>query len=155
GEAQSGHLKNIGYSLYLKMLEDAINSLLGKTPIASREVDIKLSMSAFISDTYISEDRVRLELYRRLSRCGSIHDVLEIEEEMVDRFGKIDVPTKQFLQLIEIKILATQRAIVLISNYGQNISIKYEDEKKVTLQSRSRDDDDLIATVLTYLRSHA
>ena len=155
GEAQSGHIKNIGYSLYLKMLEDAINSLLGKTPVASKEVDIKLSISAFINDNYITEDRVRLELYRRLSRCGSVHDVLEIEEEMVDRFGKLDVSTKQFLQLIEIKILATSQNIVLISNYGQNITIKYEDEKKITLQSRSRDDDDVIATVLLHLRSKA
>jgi len=155
GEAQSGHLKNIGYSLYLRMLEDAINSLMGKSPIASREVDIKLSISAFISDSYIPEDRVRLELYRRLSKCGSIHDVLEIEEEMVDRFGKLDVSTKQFLQLIEIKILATGQNIVLVSNYGQNITIKYEDEKKITLQSRSRDDDDVIATVLIHLRGKA
>jgi len=155
GEAQSGHLKNIGYSLYLRMLEDAINALLGKTPIASREVDIKLSISAFISDTYITEDRVRLELYRRLSKCRSIHDVLEIEEEMLDRFGKLDIPTKQFLQLIEIKILATGQNITLISNYGQNITIKYEDEKKITLQSRSRDNDDVIATVLTHLRIKA
>ena len=155
GEAQSGHIKNIGYSLYLKMLEDAINSLLGKAPVASKEVDIKLTINAFISDSYIVEDRVRLELYRRLSRCLSIHEVLEIEEEMVDRFGKIDVTTKQFLQLIEIKILASTRGIVLISNYTQNITIKYEDEKKVTLQSRSRDDDDIIDTVLTHLRKMA
>ena len=153
GEAQSGHLKNIGYALYLRMLEDAINALMGKTPVASREVDMKLSISAFISDSYIAEDRVRLELYRRLSRCGSIHEVLEIEDEMLDRFGKMDVPTKQFLQLIEIKILATQHHIVLVSNYGQMITLKYEDEKKQTLQSRSRDDDDVIDTVLHYLRN--
>lgn len=152
GEAQSGHIKNIGYSLYLKMLEDAINSLLGKSPIASKEVDIKLSISAFISDAYIVEDRLRLELYRRLSKCASVHQVLEIEAEMVDRFGKIDVPTKQFLELIEIKILAASKEIALISNYGQNITVKYHDEKKILLQSRSKDDDDLIASVLNHLR---
>ncbi|MBP6497782.1 MAG: transcription-repair coupling factor, partial [Campylobacteraceae bacterium] len=152
GEAQSGHIKNIGYSLYLKMLEDAINSLLGKSPIASKEVDIKLSISAFISDAYIVEDRLRLELYRRLSKCASVHEVLEIEAEMVDRFGKIDVPTKQFLELIEIKILAASKEIALISNYGQNITVKYHDEKKILLQSRSKDDDDLIASVLNHLR---
>lgn len=152
GEAQSGHIKNIGYSLYLKMLEDAINALLGKTPVASKEVDIKLSISAFISDAYIPEDRIRLELYRRLSKCESVAQLLEIEAEMVDRFGKIDTPTKQFLQLIEMKILASFKGISLISNYGQNITIKYEDEKKCMLVSRSKDDDDLIATVLTHLR---
>jgi transcription-repair coupling factor (superfamily II helicase) len=115
-------------------------------------VDIKLSISAFISDTYILEDRIRLELYRRLSKCQSVQDVLEIEAEMVDRFGKIDIPTKQFLELIEMKILATLRGIVLVSNYGQNITVKYENDTKVTLVSRSKDDDDLIATVLTHLR---
>jgi len=155
GEAQSGHLKNIGYALYLRMLEDAINSLTGKAPVASKEVDIKLSISAFINENYIAEERVRLELYRRLSRCGSVHDVLEIEEEMVDRFGKLDVTTKQFLELIEIKILATQRGIVFISNYGQNITCKDDLEHKTLLQARSRDDDDIIATVLVYLRKKA
>ena len=115
-------------------------------------MDIKLSISAFINENYIAEERVRLELYRRLSRCNTVHEVLEIEEEMVDRFGKLDVTTKQFLELIEIKILATQKGIALISNYGQNITCKDEMEKKVVLQSRSRDDDDVIATVLSYLR---
>jgi transcription-repair coupling factor (superfamily II helicase) len=152
GEAQSGHIKNIGYALYLKMLEDAINSLMGKTPVATKEVDIKLSINAYISDAYIFEDRVRLELYRRLSRCQRVHEVLEIEEEMNDRFGKLDVMTKQFLQLIEIKILAAQKGISLISNYHQMITIKYENDEKITLQSRSRDDDDIIASVLLHVR---
>jgi transcription-repair coupling factor (superfamily II helicase) len=155
GEAQSGHLKNIGYALYLRMLEDAINSLTGKAPVATKEVDIKLSISAFINENYIAEERVRLELYRRLSRCGSVHDVLEIEEEMVDRFGKLDVTTKQFLEMIEIKILATQKGIIFISNYGQNITCKDDLEHKTLLQARSRDDDDIIATVLAHLRKKA
>lgn len=155
GEAQSGHIKNIGYALYLRMLEDAINSLTGKAPVATKEVDIKLSISAFINETYIAEERVRLELYRRLSRCASVHEVLEIEEEMIDRFGKLDVVTKQFLELIEIKILATLKGIVFISNYGQNITCKDALDQKTVLNSRSRDDDDVIATVLGYLRKKA
>ncbi len=155
GEAQSGHIKNIGYALYLKMLEDAINSLLGKTQTTLKEVEIKLAISAFISDVYIPEDRVRLELYRRLSRAKSVNEVLLIEEEMIDRFGKLDRPTKQFLELIEIKILSAQKEITLVANYHQNITIKYENDKKITLQSRSRDDDDVLECVLNYLRKDA
>ncbi len=95
---------------------------------------------------------MRLELYRRLSRCQNVQELFLIEEEMLDRFGKLDVTTRQFLQLIEIKILAAQKGISLISNYHQMITIKYETEQKTTLQSRSRDDDDVIACVLTYLK---
>jgi len=153
GEAQSGHIKHIGYSLYLKMLEDAINTLLNKTPIQSKSVDIKLSVNAYISSDYIVEDRVRLELYRRLSKCESINDVLDIEEEMVDRFGKIDEITAQFLQIIDIKILASLKDIESISNYAQNITVKYRDEKKILLKARSKDDDDLIDTILRFLRN--
>jgi len=152
GEAQSGHIKNIGYSLYLKMLEDAINTLLNNTPVQKKEVEIKLSINAFISADCVSEDRVRLELYRRLSRCESVRDVLDMEEEMVDRFGKLDINTRQFLDLITIKILSTQANIVSISNFGQNIILKDKDEKKSYLKSRSKDDDDIILTVLAYLR---
>ena len=152
GEAQSGHIKNIGYSLYLKMLEDAINVLLNKTTIKSKSVDIKLSVNAYINSDFISEDRVRLEIYRRLSKCESIKDVLDVEEEMVDRFGKIDEITAQFLQIINIKILASLKNIDSISNYAQNITIKYIDEKKILLKARSKDDDDLIDTILRFLR---
>ncbi len=152
GEAQSGHIKNIGYSLYLKMLEDAINVLLNKTTIKSKSVDIKLSVNAYINSDFISEDRVRLEIYRRLSKCESIKDVLDVEEEMVDRFGKIDEITAQFLQIINIKILASLKNIDSISNYAQNITIKYIDEKKILLKARSKDDDDLIDTILKFLR---
>jgi len=152
GEAQSGHIKNIGYSLYLKMLEDAINTLLNNTPVQKKEVEIKLSINAFISSDCVSEDRVRLELYRRLSKCESIRDVLDMEEEMVDRFGKLDVHTKQFLDVITIKILATQVNVVFVSNFGQNITLKYKNEQNSYLKSRSKDDDDIIATVLAHLR---
>jgi transcription-repair coupling factor (superfamily II helicase) len=155
GEAQSGHIKNIGYSLYLKMLEDAINHLLNKTPVMKKEVDIKLSISAYINSDYIPEDRVRLELYRRLSKCDSISEVLEIEEEMLDRFGKLDIQTKQFLDVITIKILASLTDINSISNYAQNITLKAENDERIILKARSKDDDDILATVLEYLRKKA
>ncbi|MDD3816971.1 MAG: CarD family transcriptional regulator, partial [Thiovulaceae bacterium] len=66
GDAQSGHIKNIGYSLYLRMLEDAIKELSGKFENKKAKIDIKLTISAFISDEVVKEDRLRLDIYRRL-----------------------------------------------------------------------------------------
>ncbi len=152
GEAQSGHIKNIGYTLYLKMLEDALNILLNQSSVAKKEVEVKLSVSAFLSSDVVGEDRIRLELYRRLSRCESAKEVYEIEEEMIDRFGKLDIMTKQFLEIIVIKILAAQKDIHRISSYATNITIEYNNDTKEYLTAPSKDDDDIIAATLQFLR---
>ncbi len=153
GDAQSGHIKNIGYSLYLRMLEDAIKELSNTKEQQRAKVDIKLAISAFISDEVVSEDRLRLELYRRLSLCEEPSEVYEIEEETIDRFGKLDNPTKQFFELMVIKLLSLEKKIKLVSNYGQNITIVYINDSKETIKSDSKDDDDLIKAVLYYLRN--
>jgi len=152
GEAQSGHIENIGYALYIKMLEDAIATLSGDVQSEQKNVDIKLTISAYISSDYIREDRLRLEIYRRLSKAKERGEVYEIQEEMEDRFGKLDIPTKQFIDLIFIKLKGLEKNIKTISNYEMNISIIYNDDKKVVIKSSSRDDDDIIATVLKYLK---
>lgn len=152
GDAQSGHIKNIGYALYLRMLEDAIKLLTNQTSSVRAKVDIKLTVSAFISDEVVSEDRLRLELYRRLSQCESPSEIYDIEEEVNDRFGKPDTPTKQFFEIMVIKLLCIEKKIKMVSNFNQNITIEYQSGVKETLQSKSKDDDDLIGAVLQYLR---
>jgi len=151
GEAQSGHIKNIGYSLYLKMLEEAIATLSGEIKEEKQSVDIKLTINAFISSDCVSEDRIRLELYRRLSKCESKASVFEIQDEIEDRFGKLDTPTKQFIDLIIIKILAKQKNIKAISNFDMNISITKQNDEKTMIKAPSKDDDDIVASVLKYL----
>ncbi len=152
GESQSGHIKQIGYALYLRMLEDAIRELSRESAPKRKSVDIKLSITAYLSEELIPHERVRLELYRRLSGCEDTHDVVEIEQEIEDRFGRPDQPTRQFLDLVTIKILAVKRGIERISNYNENITIQYNEEKKSHFKARSRDDDDLISAVLEFLR---
>jgi len=153
GDAQSGHIKNIGYSLYLKMLEDAIKELSNTRETVKMKVDIKLAISAYLSDEIITTDRLRLELYRRLSQCEDPTEIYEVEEETIDRFGKLDTPTKQFFELMVIKLLALQKKIRLISSYGQNITIEYQNGSKELIKSDSKDDDDIIKAVLYYLRN--
>ena len=152
GEAQSGHIEAIGYSLYLKMLEDEINKLLNQDSAKLDKIDLKLSVSAFLNQEFIREDRLRLEIYRRLSKCKEVAEVYEIQSELEDRFGKIDTFTKQFLDLIIIKILALKAGIKTISNSEQNILITKNNDEKIRLKSRSKDDDDVLAEILVYLR---
>ncbi len=154
GDAQSGHIKNIGYSLYLRMLEDAIKQLSNTVETPRAKVDIKLSISAYISDEVVKEDRLRLDIYRRLSACENAVEVYEIEEEVIDRFGELDNPTKQFFELMVIKLLSLEKNIKSVSNYGQNISFTYMNESKESVKSKSKDDDDIIKETLYYLRNN-
>ena len=154
GEAQSGHIKQIGYSLYLRMLEDAIKELSGQDKEVAQNIDMKLSIQAYLNEELIEEDRLRLELYRRLSLCESTGEVYEIETEIADRFGKLDVITRQFIDVIVMKVLARQKGISKVSSYGENVFIEFieEGKERVVLKSRSKDDDDIIATAMEYLK---
>ncbi|WP_373028426.1 transcription-repair coupling factor [Sulfurovum sp.] len=154
GEAQSGHIKQIGYSLYLRMLEDAIKELSGQDKEVAQNIDMKLSVNAYLNEELIEEDRLRLELYRRLSLCESTGEVYEIEAEIADRFGKLDVITRQFIDVIVMKVLAREKGISKVSSYGENVFIEFIDEGKerVVLKSRSKDDDDIIVTAMGYLK---
>ncbi|MDQ7045493.1 MAG: CarD family transcriptional regulator [Sulfurimonas sp.] len=154
GDAQSGHIKNIGYSLYLRMLEDAIKELSNTKESKKVKVDIKLTISAYISDEIVNEDRLRLDIYRRLSQCEEAIEIYEIEEELIDRFGELNEPTKQFIELMVIKLLALQKDIKSIMNYGQNITISYFNDSKETIKADSKDDDDIIKATLFYLRNN-
>jgi len=151
GLDQSGHIEQIGYSLYLKMLEDALNALSKNENSKEHKIDIKLNINAFLNSELINEDRLRLELYRRLSKCEQVGELVEIQAEIEDRFGKLDLYTRQFLDLIRIKILALGR-FQSISNFEQNISLVAFDGSKEFIKAQSKDDDDIIAELLRYLR---
>ena len=154
GEAQSGHIKQIGYSLYLKMLEDAIKILSGKSEEKEKKVEIKLSVDAYLSEELIFEDRLRLELYRRFAQCKSLQEVYEIEEEIEDRFGKIDKYSRLYIDLIVVKVLAILKNIKKVSSYEENVFIEFNDENKdrIVLKSPTKDSDDIIKTAIEALR---
>ncbi len=97
GQDQSGHIKNIGYALYTRMLEDAIYELSGGKKRLEKSVEIQLGVSAFLNPELIASDSLRLNLYRRLSLCENTDEVGQIHEEIEDRFGKIDDLSAQFL----------------------------------------------------------
>lgn len=150
GEAQSGHIEQVGYALYLKMLEDALNEL-SKHEGEVQKCELKLNVSAFLNSDLISDDGLRLELYKRLSKCESVSEVYEIEGEINDRFGALDAYTKRFLELIIVKILSTKR-FKMISNFEANIQLTALNDEKIVIKAPSKDDEAVIVAILEFLR---
>jgi transcription-repair coupling factor (superfamily II helicase) len=148
GTAQSGEIKNVGYSLYIKMLEDALKSLNGET---SQEVEIKLNINAYLSKDIIEDERVRIDIYRRLAKAKSLDEVYNIQKELIDRYKSLDKVTNNFFEKIKIKILASQKEILSISNYGENITIIKENDKKF-IKAPAKDDEVILETILNEIQ---
>ena len=155
GEAQSGHIKGVGYSLYLRMLEDAIFSLSGNVDKKEQSVDVKLSVTAFLNPQLIESERLRLELYRRLCKCGEEKEVFLIESEIEERFGRLDIYTRQFLDLIRIKILCKNSGIASVLNYEQNITLISTSGEKRIIKANSKDEDDILKAVFEKLKAES
>jgi len=156
GAQQSGHIKGVGYGLYVKMLEGEIRRALAQGDGGEAEeekgVELRLSVNAYLSPELIGSERVKLELYRRLAQARSLEEVGRLAREIEDRFGKLDRPSRNFLDLIAIKLLAARRGIKRVSNYGQNITLESLDGRKHHLKAPSKDEEDLLATLMAYLK---
>lgn len=161
GENQSGHIDDIGYSLYTKILEEELKRIAfegssnsEKIESSKKGVDIQLSIEAYISKTLITEERVKLEIYRRVTNAINIDEVDLIENELKDRFGKLDTPASQFFDLIRIRIFSDKLKIKSVSNMKVKITITFLDGNRVSLVSPTKDDDDILITILEYLKNY-
>jgi len=111
GQAQSGHLAEVGYELYLQLLEEAIKHFKGEAAEEAPEPEIRLPVAAYLPEDYVPDIQQRLGLYRRLSGRLSPPMIDELEEEMMDRFGPIPAEARELLQVVRTKERLRQMGI--------------------------------------------
>lgn len=102
GQEQSGNIEAVGYDLYCQMLNDAIRKLSGETLQEDFVTNVDLPLNAYIPDSYVKNEYVKLDLYKRISKSQSREDNDEILEEVRDRFGE---PDKCFFRLLDVAYL--------------------------------------------------
>jgi transcription-repair coupling factor (superfamily II helicase) len=104
GQAQSGHLSDVGYELYLQLLEQAIREFKGETPEdLAPEPEIRLPVAAYLPEDYVPDIQQRLALYRRLSGRLTPEMADELEEELLDRFGPLPQESRDLLHVVRLK----------------------------------------------------
>ncbi len=103
GIEQSGNIAAIGFDLYMDLLRETIAELKGQKIEKPPEVEIHIQKDAYIADDYISDATERVLFYRRLSETLTANEVKAIEEELVDRFGRPDVPVRNLLDTAYIR----------------------------------------------------
>jgi transcription-repair coupling factor (superfamily II helicase) len=107
GTQQSGHIAAVGYELYCQLLETAVRRLKKMPPKLSIDVNIDLPGEAFLPDDYVPDLRMKIDLYRRISRVVSAEDIAALIDECRDRFGEPPTPVYRLLELAELKMEAT------------------------------------------------
>ncbi|MBT0882699.1 DEAD/DEAH box helicase [Campylobacter sp. 2018MI13] len=153
GAEQSGHIEQLGYALYIKMLEAEINRLSKGNITKEIKYEQKLLVNAYISDYLVPNDKLRLSLYRKINECDNLASLSTMQDSFNDRFGKCDSYTRNYFSLMAIKILCIKHGFCEVSNYEQNIKLLKDNGERIILKASSKSDDDIIDTLLKYLNS--
>lgn len=132
GAEQSGHIAEVGYELYLRLLAQAVEEARRGAPIQESEaVTMDLPITALIPATYIQDVELRLATYRAISAIQDEHGLRGMEAELVDRFGEIPVEVEHLLALIRLRIRSEQLGITSIVEREREIVIRPVDTGKM------------------------
>ena len=122
GTEQSGHMLNVGYELYCKMLEEAVNRLKGRETIPqTEETAFSLPVSAVIPERYITNEVLRLQMYKKIAMVASDEDEAEMIDELIDRFGDIPRDTMNLIKISKIRSMAGMLGVREILQQGYKI----------------------------------
>jgi transcription-repair coupling factor (superfamily II helicase) len=136
GDDQSGQIASIGFSLYMDMLDKAVNALKeGREPslddATSGHTEVELRIPALLPEDYIADVNTRLSLYKRLASCTSQDDIDEFQVECIDRFGLLPEPAKNLIEVAEIKLKAQALGILKVDLSAQGGTIEFKETTKV------------------------
>jgi transcription-repair coupling factor (superfamily II helicase) len=129
GEEQAGHIKLIGADLYRQLLDRALERARGGNPKPDRTPDINLGPTAFIPADYVPEPEVRLNLYARLTRLGSLDEVEAFAEEIEDRFGQPPSVIDELLAHARLAILGRALGAEKIEGGPKAITIAFRQDR--------------------------
>lgn len=131
GAEQAGHIHEIGFDLYMELLEKAVAECKGQ-PIADElEPAIQLKTDAFIPEEYISDMTLRLSIYRKIASAKTPESLDEIVRELRDRFGTVPAPTINLIDIMRLKMTAKDLMIAKIQDRDGIVHFAFSSQTKI------------------------
>jgi len=121
GGEQSGHIADVGFDLYVRLVGEAVTEFKGEAEPELNEVRIELPVDAHLPHGYIPSERLRLEMYKRLAEVRTDEDVDLINEELLDRYGEPPVEVVSLLLVARFRARARQAGIGEVTIAGKNV----------------------------------
>ena len=103
GAQQSGHLEAVGYDLYCKMLNTAIETLKGNKIADEFETKVDLLIDAYVPGSYIKNESLKMDIYKRIAGIETVEEYEDMQDELLDRFGDIPIQVENLLKVILLK----------------------------------------------------
>ena len=126
GEIQHGHLEEVGYDTYCRLLDEVVKEEQGIEVKPEIDVQIELNVTSFIPDTYISDSNQKIEIYQDIALCKTEEDIRDITDELIDRFGNIPEEVQKLLEISRIKQLAKQKGVIKLSSKRDGVLFTYD-----------------------------
>ena len=126
GGEQSGHIAEVGFDLYMRMVADAVEEFKsGYFEDKPKRIDckIELPLNANLPITYVDSERLRLDVYRRLADASSYEALSEIKSELLDRFGDLPEPAEELFKVASLRLFAKSLGITDVSFSGKNLRL--------------------------------
>jgi transcription-repair coupling factor (superfamily II helicase) len=137
GGEQSGHIADVGFDLYVRLVGEAVQDFRGDGAPELAEVRIELPIDAHLPHGYIGSERLRLEMYKRLAEVRTDEDVEAIEEELKDRYGDLPIAVLALLQVARFRARARKAGVSEVTVAGKNVRlfpVNLPESKQVRLQ---------------------
>ena len=132
GAEQHGHMEAVGYDLYCKMLNEAVLALKGETTEEeSFETVVDCDIDAFIPDGYIKNEYLKLDVYKRISAIENEEEYMDMQDELIDRFGDIPGPVENLLKVAELKAAAHRAYVTEVAVNRQEIRMELYPKAKL------------------------
>ena len=132
GASQSGHVNQVGYEMYLQLLEETVREIKGEPPEERVDPEIHLKVEAFIPEDYIPEVNQRMNFYKRLSRASSHAEIDGIEEEIVDLYGRSPEQVNALFGIMKLRLVMKELRILKLDYVKGSLVISFDQSTTVT-----------------------
>jgi transcription-repair coupling factor (superfamily II helicase) len=130
GPEQSGHIATVGYEMYCQLLEEAVRQLKKEPKPVQPDAHVDIGITAIMPKTYITADRQRMDVYRRLTRCTDLAMLGELQKDVTDAFGELPQQAEVLFALTELRLLAGMYGIESIIRKDPDVVLKVREANK-------------------------
>ncbi|MGL4820641.1 MAG: TRCF domain-containing protein, partial [Bacilli bacterium] len=128
GAQQHGFIDSVGFDLYSQMLQEAIDERKGIKSTKDEAIEIEMNVDAYIPDYYISDSKQKIEMYKRFKVITTEDELLDLQEDLLDRFGEYPKEVGLLLQLVLLRIIGSDIHLQTLKQKRSVVDIVFKEQ---------------------------